>query len=565
MPRRQVGTKRAPESDIETAQSSDNKSEKENNLPKLFIGLAVFGVVLYIASLVLEPSGAVVPVTVQDQFTQIRNARLDEIKGQLPPPNPPPEAPVVGAADPRELTEAARIAMQQRLTTPSEDGYPTGYVRVPKLVGGKKDHYDDGRLHIIFSSGCNYFQHWQSEMLLATAKYVGQRGRVTRIVSGCHDKKAEKINHKHQTFPKGTNDLLVPFKELNRSVNDNFGLYITPTFEGAMHFPWINKPSSIDYFIQHARPDLDRLGETVIAILDPDFVFLEALTQQPLDVDSMLSTVGTLTKGDNVVRRGRPVAQHYGLGGGWVSRFDVASIAGKDSHATTYSAGTAAKHFAVGPPLMLHVDDLADLAPIWRKNMVEVLKVEKDILADMWAYCMAAAHLKLEHTILDQFMLSTWGNSGQSFPWVNKLPELSCLEPKIAPGHHGPTFIHMASNFKAPESKKWMFHKGHVPAKILDCGTPLIINAPDDLWGISKSTTTKQCAFTLCNIVKNLNRVATDYKQKFCKPEEIESRHLVRLIQSKELDRGCNQAKDKWCYPLAQIEGLDKNWRAKLD
>lgn len=40
-----------------------------------------------------------------------------------------------------------------------------------------------------------------------------------------------------------------------------------------------------------------------------------------------------------------------------------------------------------------------------------------------------------------------------------------------------------------------------------------------------------------------------------------ETRHLVRLIQTKTLDRGCHEMKDKWCYPLAQIEGLPADWR----
>ena len=37
-------------------------------------------------------------------------------------------------------------------------------------------------------------------------------------------------------------------------VHADFGLFVTPPFEGAMAFPWINKPSSIDYFTAHAPP-----------------------------------------------------------------------------------------------------------------------------------------------------------------------------------------------------------------------------------------------------------------------------------------------------------------------
>ena len=41
------------------------------------------------------------------------------------------------------------------------------------------------------------------------------------------------------------------------------GLFVTPPFEGAVDFPWINKPSSVSYFMQHAREELDRMGETI--------------------------------------------------------------------------------------------------------------------------------------------------------------------------------------------------------------------------------------------------------------------------------------------------------------
>ena len=150
---------------------------------------------------------------------------------------------------------------------------------------------DNGKLHVIFSSGCNYFQHWQSELLLASAQWVGQQGRITRIVSGCHDKSAEKVAHRHQTFPQGKNDLLVSLPELNRSVNENFGLYVTPSFPGAKDFPWINKPSSIQYFLEHAAPELERAGESVIAILDPDFIFMKKLTQD--DLGPMISSPRT--------------------------------------------------------------------------------------------------------------------------------------------------------------------------------------------------------------------------------------------------------------------------------
>mmetsp|Transcript_3877 Transcript_3877/g.8318 ORF Transcript_3877/g.8318 Transcript_3877/m.8318 type:complete len:556 (+) Transcript_3877:162-1829(+) len=457
-----------------------------------------------------------------------------------------------------------------KLTWKSEDGSDMGYVRVPKIPPGQKTG-DDGKLHIIFSSGCNYFQHWQSEFLLASAYLVGQRGRITRIVSGCHDKSAETVRHQHQTFPQGKNDLLVPMEMLNRSVNENFGLYITPSFEGAKDFPWINKPSSIQYFMEHARPELDRLGETVIAILDPDFIFLKPLTQTGESADNIIATRGVdmdpgVIPPIDVVRKGRPVAQRYGLEDGWKSsKFDLDKITGDpNTPAKSWTSEMASKYTSVGPPLMLHVDDISRLSVLWEKYMRPVLDMGPNILADMWAYSIGSAHLGLKHTTLDHYMISTWGNDGEAFQWVDAWTTMSCRNPQPQPGDKMPTFIHLASNFKAPDSKgPWMFHKGHVPATILDCDTPLIVEAPDDLFDISRSRHRKQSAWVLCQTVSKLNRILLMYKQKFC-PIGYETRKLVRLIQSKTQDRSCSERRDKWCYPLAQIEGLPENWRENI-
>ena len=315
--------------------------------------------------------------------------------------------------------EAARLAMQERLTTSythkslgsKATTLPIGYLKVPTLPplpragepGAREAAADDRRLHVIFSSGCNWAQHWESEFTLASAALAGQRGRVTRIVSGCHDTSGEGRAHRHQTFPAGKNDIIVKIPMLNRSVNAEFGLYVTPPFDGAVDFPWINKPSGIAYFMKHARPELDRMGETIVAVIDPDFIFLRPLTMVGKPADQMIvsrDTVDPFPGGNgklDVPEKGRPVGQRYGIEGGWVGgRFDLDRILGPGSNkAKTYSTATAGKYFSVGPPMIAHTDDWAELAPAWEKYMRPVLDQEKDILADMWAYSMAAAEVIL--------------------------------------------------------------------------------------------------------------------------------------------------------------------------
>ena len=48
-----------------------------------------------------------------------------------------------------------------------------------KLVEGT---YDD--VHVVFTTGCNGYQNWQSETLLYSWARIKHPGRITRIIAG---------------------------------------------------------------------------------------------------------------------------------------------------------------------------------------------------------------------------------------------------------------------------------------------------------------------------------------------------------------------------------------------
>ena len=512
--------------------------------------------------------------------------------------------------------EAARVAMQATLTslhTINGKSLPIGYVTIPTLpmlpVKGKSGFKsnvaaeaasDDKRLHIIFSSGCNWAQHWESEMVLATALLVGQRGRITRIVSGCHESSGavdgrEKGNGaRYHTSPAGRNDEIVPMNLVNRSSNPNFGLFVTPPFDGAKEFPWINKPTSIAYFMKHARPELDRMGETILAVLDPDFLFIKTLTmvgKADAEMDLSWNHRPPLKSSApvDVPEKGRPVSQRYGIEGGWVRKFKKDDIVSPGSRALGWKSEDARKFVSVGPPMIHHIDDLQTLAPLWSKFMPKVLAQEKDILADMWAYSMASAELDLNHTTVLHHMISSPDTALGTFNLrlnnLNGKVDFNCADPDGSLAAHPdqdeirnslPTFLHYASNFAAPEPgypKEWMFHKGHIPSNILDCNTPFVLVAPASTWAVASDKCTrdgryyKYCkigAWSMCTAIQKINQVLKTYKSKFC--PAYEQRHLVRLVQRKTKDIGCKQSGTDaafWCWPLAQIEGLPDDWRAK--
>lgn len=46
---------------------------------------------------------------------------------------------------------------------------------------------EDGQMHVVFSTDCSGYQNWQTLLLFHSAQVVGQKGRITRIASGCDE------------------------------------------------------------------------------------------------------------------------------------------------------------------------------------------------------------------------------------------------------------------------------------------------------------------------------------------------------------------------------------------
>lgn len=92
-------------------------------------------------------------------------------------------------------------------------------------------------------------------------------------------------------------------------------------------------------------------------MIDPDMLFLRPIT-------GVFEPGGYLTSPDwgpgehwPRVEKGKPAGQQYGLGTHWL-HFKREYICGPDSPCAQTTAKDAQKHYPVGPPYLLHVDDL---------------------------------------------------------------------------------------------------------------------------------------------------------------------------------------------------------------
>ena len=259
--------------------------------------------------------------------------------------------------------------------------------------------------HVVFSTDCGSYQDWQSEVVYHSATLAGQPGRVTRIASGCTDAEAAKLRARHA----------------EPDLAGRFLVHLTPHFstdgDSGKDYKFYNKPYGLRHWL--ARADLG--DDAVVALIDPDFIFLRPLTADVSNASAILASApvdaAAAAARFRRVRRGRPAGQFYGLGDGWL-KFDLNKICGAKSRCANVTSAEAWRYYSVGPPYVAHRADLAKIADRWCEYVPRVFAQYPELLAEMYAYSMAAADLGLPHLRLDHYMVSNVNAYGEAWPFV---------------------------------------------------------------------------------------------------------------------------------------------------
>ena len=77
-------------------------------------------------------------------------------------------------------------------------------VKIAFNGGPIEEPRDDSDIHLVFSTDCGEYQDWQSIVFFHSASVVGQKGRITRIASGCtEEKKKELVELYNKLYPHG--------------------------------------------------------------------------------------------------------------------------------------------------------------------------------------------------------------------------------------------------------------------------------------------------------------------------------------------------------------------------
>ncbi|CAB9530622.1 expressed unknown protein [Seminavis robusta] len=406
----------------------------------------------------------------------------------------------------------------------------------------KNDGSGVPQYHIIFSTGCSAFQDWQSYIFFFHAAKVLKRTsppksgmantEVTRVASGCgSDADAEAMQALH--------------REQIKIMNPNFHLHITPDFStvhgSTKPYKYFNKPYGTKHWMEHVlgytkdettgKPnDNPQHDNDIVILMDPDQIILRPFTNDFSQHPEQWRTRQSLPLWDKVVR-GQPFAQQYGFHNQWYQKTDITKIAKPDelpSPLETMNDRMRNENFSAGPPYIAVGADMYQISDKWAEFAVPTHAQYPFLLAEMFAMCLAAAHLNLPHQITQSFMVSDVGTGGLE-GWKYGIDQYSgtdmCEEGKI-PEEKLPNVLHYCQRYWLG---KWFIGKYKLPKDFISCESPLLKVPPKDValqYDFAVAPTgeikklnkdhVKRNAWMLCRFIPALNEAARFYKETHC-------------------------------------------------
>jgi len=402
---------------------------------------------------------------------------------------------------------------------------------------GGVDDADD--MHVVFSTACSLSHDWQSYLFFFHAMVHNQRGDVTRIVSGCSPEDEIKMRELHE-------------KQFS-VMSPNFLIHFTPEYgrqlesEGVNYqkTKYWNKPFGLKHWMENrfgyvwddddSKITVPEYDDHIIVLVDPDMLmqkpFVNDFSNMPLDQwNKYYRSLGHEDELIGKVTQGHPAAQDYSFGDQWLRHVknELNDIVGPDSPVHEVTSEDAKLVFSAGPPYWMTARDAFRISYKWAEFLPGIFKHHPQFMAEMYGYCMAAAHLGLRHQMARGMMVSNvdmTGGEGWSF-----LPkdDMACDVSRYA--ETVPNVIHFCQRYTIGD---FFINKYLFPTDILSCEHPLMELPPKDVlkdtWyshygdGTTKTWDPSQDdirryrnAFMICSLFPAMNAAATFYKDNHC-------------------------------------------------
>lgn len=186
-----------------------------------------------------------------------------------------------------------------------ENSIPTSQKPDVSVVQRTQAKEPEDLIHIVFSTDCTFFQDWQSLLVFHSAQTVGQKGKVTRIASGCDDvKQAELIKLYQKLYP-------------------SYSVHFTPDYKKdtktKAKYDFYNKPYGLHHWLKYSSPPVE--DNVVVVLIDPDMIFLRPITLELASYPYNIFATPNIKSEDlpKKIGKGVPLAEIYGLGAPWAN------------------------------------------------------------------------------------------------------------------------------------------------------------------------------------------------------------------------------------------------------
>ena len=419
------------------------------------------------------------------------------------------------------------FALYSYLSPPAEQGELFMPVRrrsissnsLSKAISKHEIENDDGtKYHIVFSTGCSPFQDWQSYVFFFHAWQSGQQGNVTRVASCGNTHDANTVAKLHE--------------ETIAIMSDRFHLHITVDYstrvKPGMTYKFFNKPFGLLDFLENAleyspSETSNPNDDSIILLLDPDQMIIRPFTNDFSQSFEVWRPTKGKVKLPTKVGHGSPFAQQYGFGIQWKRKVNATYVANGPSRVDTMDMDEAKAFYAVGPPYIATAKDMYSLTRKWTEFAPRVHDLYPHLLAEMFAYCFAAAHLNLPHRVAHSFMVSDVWSGGEGWKLVDKMGKANVCNP---PPDLNPHVIHYCQRYMLG---KWFIGKYRLRKDFISCDAPLLKEPPNDIVkynyqlapdgsqvALRSAQVGVRHAYMICALIPRLNQAAIFYKEHHC-------------------------------------------------
>jgi hypothetical protein len=409
--------------------------------------------------------------------------------------------------------------------------------------------------YMVFSTSCSTDQNWQSYVFFFYAAKVKQPGHVVRIASGCSQKEQDDLTKFHT--------------DVISKLSSDFSLHFTPDFTkiSGDDYKYYNKPFGLQHWMKHGLKFAENkrtAGDAIIMILDPDMMLLRPMTYDFTNTGVLLHNSKRGPPEDMRVTHGQPWASLYGFGSG-PFQVDLKHVFANhtDSPALLVPKEEQNNNYAGGPPYMATGRDMFAIVNLWCELVPRVHSVYGALLGEMYGWSLAAAHLRLPHTLAESFMVSATDIiEGEGWPLIDQLKDDEVCDyahrtPKKSVTL--PFVIHYCQSYWLG---KYFVGKYRINSDFMSCAKALLFEPPKDItqWRydyfirpggvpygskekIKNPKTPKREQFMICQITTRLNDAATWYKDLTC--EKGKANNQKSFIFHHNLDPSNNEGGEK--------------------